>query len=76
MENNVVSVRLWDEEVGRLYWDERGKKAVFNYNPEFIKKGLDIAPLTASIKGAAGKGAPVLNPYPPLRDWIWKLLWK
>ena len=61
MENNVVSVRLWGDEVGRLYWDERGKRAVFNYSPEFIKKGLDIAPLAASIKGMAGKGAPVLG---------------
>ena len=46
MENNVVSVMLWGEEVGKLYWDERNKRAVFNYHPDFIKKGVEIAPLT------------------------------
>ena len=51
MENNVVSVMLWGEEVGKLYWDERNKRAVFNYHPDFIKKGVEIAPLTASVKG-------------------------
>ena len=45
MENNVVSVMLWGEEVGKLYWDERSKRAVFNYHPDFIKKGVEIAPL-------------------------------
>ena len=50
MENNVVSVMLWGEEVGKLYWDERNKRAVFNYHPDFIKKGVEIAPLTASVK--------------------------
>lgn len=61
MENNIVSVMLWGEEVGRLYWDERNKRAVFNYSPDFIKKGLEIAPLTASLKGAAAKGMPILG---------------
>ncbi|WP_044268437.1 type II toxin-antitoxin system HipA family toxin [Bacteroides timonensis] len=61
MENNIVSVMLWGEEVGKLYWDERGKRSVFNYHPDFIKKGLEIAPLTASIKGSAAKGMPMLG---------------
>lgn len=61
MENNIVNVMLWGEEVGKLYWDERNKRAVFNYHPDFIRQGLDIAPLTASIKGAAAKGMPILG---------------
>ena len=61
MENNIISVMLWGEEVGKLYWDERSKKAVFNYHPNFIKKGLEIAPLTASVKGPAAKGMPILG---------------
>ena len=40
------------EEVGKLYWDERSQRAVFNYHPDFIKKGVEIAPLTASVKGS------------------------
>lgn len=61
MENNIVSVMLWGEEVGKLYWDERSKRAVFNYHPDFIKKRLEIAPLTASAKGSAAKGMPILG---------------
>ena len=52
---------LWGEEVGKLYWDERSKRAVFNYHPDFIKKGVEIAPLTASVKGSAAKGMPILG---------------
>ena len=52
MENNVVSVMLWGEEVGKLYWDERNKRAVFNYHPDFIKKGVEIAPLTGPLTEA------------------------
>ena len=25
MGNNIISVMLWGEEVGKLYWDERSK---------------------------------------------------
>ncbi len=32
MENNIISVRLWDKEVGRLYWSDARKCAVFSYN--------------------------------------------
>ena len=61
MENNIVSVILWGEEVGKIYWDTRGKRAVFSYNSDFIKKGIDVAPLTAPINGAAAKGFPVVG---------------
>ena len=50
MQSNIVRVMLWGQEVGSLYWDERRKRAVFNYHPDFIRAGLDIAPLSASIK--------------------------
>ena len=50
MQNNIVSVNIWGREVGRLFWDERKKRAVFTYNPKFIKDCLDIAPISASIK--------------------------
>lgn len=50
MRSNIVRIMLWGQEVGSLYWDERRKRAVFNYHPDFIKAGLDIAPLSASIK--------------------------
>lgn len=61
MENNIVSVMLWGEEVGKIYWDTRSKRAVFSYNPDFIRKGIDVAPLTAPINSAAAKGFPVVG---------------
>jgi hypothetical protein len=41
---------LWGTTVGYLLWDKKIKAAVFEYDPLFIKKNLDIAPFTMSIK--------------------------
>lgn len=49
MENNILTVRLWQQEVGRIYWDQRQRRAVFAYHLDFVAAGVDIAPLTASI---------------------------
>lgn len=46
----ILKVILWDEEIGRLVWDARRGLSYFNYNPRFIRKGLDIAPLVAPLK--------------------------
>ena len=46
-----LRVILWDEEIGRLAWDERRRMSYFTYNPEFIKKGLNVSPLVAPIDG-------------------------
>ena len=42
-----LKVILWGEEIGRLAWDERRRLAYFMYNPEWIKRGLNISPLVA-----------------------------
>ena len=49
MENNVLKVMIWGMEAGRLYWNKERRKAFFTYSNDFLQKGLDIAPLTASI---------------------------
>ena len=41
---NSLKVILWGEEIGRLAWDERRRLAYFMYNPEWIKRGLNISP--------------------------------
>ena len=46
----ILKVILWDEEIGRLVWDARRGLSYFNYNPRFIRKDLDIAPLVAPLK--------------------------
>lgn len=40
---------IWGKEVGRLTWDFRRKRAVFEYSRSFLAGDCDIAPLTASI---------------------------
>lgn len=49
-----LRVILWDEEIGRLAWDERRRLSYFIYNPEFIKKGLNVSPLVAPVEGVGG----------------------
>ena len=49
MENNVLKIVLWGMTVGRLYWNKEHRRAYFTYDRDFLTKGLDIAPLTASI---------------------------
>ena len=49
-----LKVILWGEEIGRLAWDERRRLAYFMYNPEWIKRGLNISPLVAPIDGTRG----------------------
>lgn len=50
----TLKVILWDEEIGRLAWNERRRCSYFMWNPEFIKKGLNISPLVAPIDKANG----------------------
>ena len=45
----TLKVRLWDDEIGRLSWDSSRKSAYFNYNPEWVNRGIDVAPLAAPI---------------------------
>lgn len=62
---DTAFVKLWGEDVGAVSWlDERGY-AVFEYDPGFLKKGLDISPvhmgITAARLGDSIFSFPVLN---------------
>ena len=46
---NVVLVKIWGRPVGTIMWDFYRKRSVFSYDKDFIRQGVDIAPLTASI---------------------------
>ena len=48
----TLKIILWGEEIGRLAWHESRRLAYFMYNPEWLKRGLDISPLVAPIDGA------------------------
>lgn len=47
----LLRVLLWDEEIGRLAWDDRRRLSYFTYNPEFVHKGLNVSPLVAPVDG-------------------------
>ncbi|MDH3327425.1 MAG: HipA N-terminal domain-containing protein, partial [Gammaproteobacteria bacterium] len=42
---NLAEVRLWEELVGALAYDTTSKISTFEYAPEWINKGIEIAPL-------------------------------
>lgn len=66
----TLKVILWGDEIGRLAWDERRHLSYFIYNPEFVKKGLNISPLVAPIDGVRalapvwGEGAKIYQKLP------------
>lgn len=55
MESNVVKVKMWGMSVGYLSWNRKSDVADFEYDQEFLDKGLDIAPLTMSIHSPRSK---------------------
>jgi len=62
METNVVKVTLWGMDVGYLSWNDKAGSAVFEYEPSFLDKALDIAPLTLSVNSPRSrKGLPWLG---------------
>ena len=49
---DTAIVKLWGDEVGAVSWlNDRGY-AVFEYDPAFLKKGLDISPLHMGLDDA------------------------
>ena len=50
-----LKVYLWGEEIGRLAWHDSRQLAYFNFNPEFLRGNIDIAPLVASIHSPQSK---------------------
>ena len=41
MENNL-KIMIWGQEVGRLSWDQRRNRSVFEYNKEFLNVTLRL----------------------------------
>lgn len=61
---NVAEVMLWGQRVGAVALD--GDVGVFEYDGDFLKLGLDIAPITMPLEAALGghtlHSFPALNP--------------
>jgi serine/threonine-protein kinase HipA len=53
MKNTIITVKLWGLEVGKLLWDDRKSNSIFEFNREFLKHNLNVAPLIHSITDVA-----------------------
>jgi serine/threonine-protein kinase HipA len=46
---DTATVSLWGIEVGAVTWDAKRDIAVFEYAPDFIRSGIETAPLTMPL---------------------------
>lgn len=49
---DVARVLLWDHMVGAVAWDETRGAATFEFDPDWLDRGLDIAPLMMPLREA------------------------
>ncbi len=49
---DTAVIKLWGDDVGAVSWLEDRSFAIFEYDPQFLKKGLDIAPLHMGLEDA------------------------
>lgn len=49
---DTARVTLWGESVGAVAWLPEQAYGIFEYDPDFLKKDLDIAPLHMSLDAA------------------------
>ncbi len=58
--STVSTILLWDREVGVAAWDDKRRIGSFQYTPDFVRRGPEIAPLTMSLSEQV-YSFPVLN---------------
>ncbi len=46
----LAKVRLWGTDIAVISWNETGKFADFQYTPEFITFGIEVAPLMMPVR--------------------------
>ena len=49
---SVAKVKLWDDPVGAVAWDDDRNLATFEYEPAFLRRNLEISPLTMPLSPA------------------------
>lgn len=58
----VAEVKIWNERVGAVAWDEKRQLANFEYDPGFLKKGYELSPIHMPLnKGEQIFSFPALN---------------
>ena len=46
---DVAEVRIWNEFVGAVRWDESQQLGYFQYDPKFIQKDWNLSPIKMPI---------------------------
>ncbi len=47
----TAEILLWGNHVGAAAWDAKRQVAVFEYTPDFLESGIELAPLTMPLGG-------------------------
>ena len=47
--STVAEVRLWGRTVGAVLWEDGARAAAFEYDPAFLRSGVQLAPLTMPL---------------------------
>lgn len=55
MNELIVDVKLWGQNVGSLYWEKETGSAVFDYEKKFLRSGLDISPIVMPLDKYKGE---------------------
>jgi serine/threonine-protein kinase HipA len=45
----VAEVHLWGHQIGAVAWDSSRELATFEYHPNFLRSGIELAPLTMPL---------------------------
>ena len=43
-------INLWGRQIGAVLWDEGRNIGVFEYTPEFVRSGIEVAPLSMPLR--------------------------
>ena len=44
--NTIASIKIWNQKVGAVLWDESKNVGVFEFDKNFVNSGLDLSPIT------------------------------
>jgi len=50
--NTIASIKIWNQKVGAVLWDESKNLGVFEFDKSFVNSGLDLSPITLPLSEA------------------------
>ena len=59
--SSLAEVRLWGATVGAVLLDDEARAATFEYDPGFVSRGIEVAPLTLPLAAGRRYSFPALS---------------